>query len=275
MLRGMLVAYALALVGCGAEAYTAPRAPSTPPPVTANGRELGLNPGETMSYDVQLAGVLVGQAQLAVGEIGMIDGKRAIVVKSRAATAGAAALVKNIVDESTTVIDVDTGRPLKVDMLYEASGKKTIATVRFDGKIVDVTFKRHEEDKPRTIKVDFKATGDTALHDMHTAMAEIRGWRATPGGTRTVFLVGGRRLWRIEMKYLGEETVSTAVGSRRAIVFEGASYRARKDLTTESPKAQRTFKVWLSDDADRVPLKCSAQTELGDIVMELTDYQRP
>jgi Protein of unknown function (DUF3108) len=83
------------LVGCaGAEATTL--APATPQ--TAS-HELGLHPGENMTYEVQLAGVLVGEAQLAVGEIGLVDGKQALVVKSRAATAGAAALIKKMVDE--------------------------------------------------------------------------------------------------------------------------------------------------------------------------------
>jgi Protein of unknown function (DUF3108) len=247
-------------------------------PVVVNGRELGLHPGETMSYQVQLAGVLVGEAQLAVGEIGTIGGRRALVVKSRAATAGPVALVKKIVDESTTVIDIETGQPMQVDMLFEASGKKTTATAKFEpgpSRIVNVTYKRHEEDKPHQMRIDFKAAGDTPLHDMHTAMAQIRGWRATPGTTRTVYIVGGRRLWAIEMKYIGEETVGSSVGNRRAVVFEGMSYKVKRDLSRESTKPARTFRVWLSDDADRVPLKCSAKTELGDIVMDLTEYSRP
>ena len=33
--------------------------------------------------------------------------------------------------------------------------------------------------------------------------------------------------------------------------------------------------VYLSDDADRVPLRVVAATELGDIVMDLTEYNRP
>ncbi len=111
-------------------------------PLTAHSRELGLHPGETMAYDVQLAGVLVGEAQLAVGEIGMVDGKKAIVVKSRAATAGAAALLKQLVDESTTVIDVETGHPIKVDMLVVSGEKKVTADVRFAGRIATVTYRR-------------------------------------------------------------------------------------------------------------------------------------
>jgi hypothetical protein len=257
------------LAGCaGAEANTLP----AQAPVVVNGRDLGLHPGETMAYDVQLGGVLVGEAQLAVGEIGTANGKRVLVVKSRAATAGAVALFKNIVDESTTTIDVETGRPLQVDTLFLSGGKTITASAKFDGRVANVTYQRPGDAKPQHLRINFQTE---ALHDMHTAMAEIRGWRATAGTTRTVFLVGGRRLWRIEMKFIGEETIGSAVGNRRAVVFEGTSYRARRDLTAESPKPMRTFRVWLSDDADRVPLKCSAHTELGDIVMDLTDYQRP
>lgn len=256
-----------AVAGCaGAEAMTLPQ---TAPQVTQHG-ELGLHPGESMAYEVQLAGVLVGEAQLAVGDIGIVDGRKAIVVKSRAATAGAAAFIKKMVDESTTVIDVETGRPLQVDTLVVNGDKQITATAKFTGSIANVTYQRSSE-KPQVIKIDFKTE---ALHDMHTAMAQLRGWRATPGTTRTVFIVGGRRLWRIEMKYIGEETIGSTVGNRRAIIYEGTSYRVRRDLSIESKKPARSFRVWLSDDADRVPLKCSAKTELGDIVMDLIDYTR-
>lgn len=262
----------LALVAACAGAEATPLLAQEPATSPVGARELGLHPGESMTYEVQLAGILVGDAQLAVGEIGVIDGKRAIVVKSRAATAGAAALVKQISDESTTVIDVETGQPIKVDMVAVNGEKKATAAVTFDGKVATVTYQRSEEARTQILKFDAKTT---VLHDMHTAMAAIRGWRATPGTVRTVHLIGGRRIWKIEMKYIGEETIGSKVGNRRSIVLEGTSFRARRDLTAEPGKATRTFRVWLSDDADRVPLKCSAHTELGDIVMDLVEYARP
>ena len=58
-------------------------------------------------------------------------------------------------------------------------------------------------------------------------------------------------------------------------MFDGVSYRAKRDLTVESNRPARTFRVWLSDDADRVPLRVTAKTELGDVVMSLVDYGRP
>jgi len=262
---------AVAIAGCaGAEAMPAPQAAAAPP---VQDRRLGLHPGETMAFEVQLAGVLVGEAQLAVGDVGIVDGRRALVVRSRAATAGAAALVRNIVDEASTVIDADTGRPISVETNVVMGNKRIAANATFSGTVATVTYRLGAEPRPRTSKIDFRTN---ALHDAHTAMAQLRGWRATPGTKRTVFVIGGRRLWRVDVSYVGEDTIgSELVGNRRAVMFDGVSYRARRDLSVESNRPARTFRVWLSDDADRVPLRVTAKTELGEVTMSLIDYNRP
>jgi hypothetical protein len=265
--RGLLVLVA----GCaGADAMTLP---TTPPPAAASQAtsEIGLSPGETMAFEVKLAGVTAGEAQLAVGDIGEYEGHRALVVKSRAATVGAAALLKHVVDEATTTIDLDTGRPLLLETLVETGKTRIEAHARFVGSRAEVTYKRDQEDKPHTLRVDY---GKATVHDAHSAMAQLRGWKAAPETLRSVYVVGGRRLWRVDVRYIGAQTLGTALGNRRAIRYDGASYRARPNLTIEGDKPARTFSVWLSDDADRVPLRVSANTELGDVVIELTEYNR-
>ncbi|MDB4957285.1 MAG: hypothetical protein JWO36_4854 [Myxococcales bacterium] len=263
----------LALAGCaGAEAMTLPSQTSVVSGGVATKNELGLNPGESMAYEVRLGGMLAGEAELAVGELGEVDGHRAVVVKSRAATAGAAALIKKISDEATTVIDADSGRPLQLDTLVVMGDKETTARAKFTGSIAEVTYARNDEPTPHTYKINF---GKVTVHDTHSAMAQLRGWKATPGTVKTVFVVGGRRLWRVDVRYIGAEMMGSALGNRRAIRYEGASYRARPNFSLESDKPARTFKVWLSDDADRVPLKMTASTELGDVSMDLTEYTRP
>jgi hypothetical protein len=262
----------LLLAACGAaDARVAPLAAPVPPTKSAGAVEVGLNPGETMAFEVRVAGMLAGEAQLAVGALGEYEGHRAVVVKSHAATAGAAALVKHIVDEATTVIDMDSGRPLALETLVEQGDTRTTATAKFTGNRAVITYARADETAPHTQKLDF---GSVMVHDAHSAMAELRGWRASPGATRTVFVVGGRRVWRVDVKLIGLDTIGSAIGNRRAIHFTGESYRTNRSLTAETAKPSRTFSVWLSDDADRVPLKLTASTELGDIVMELTEYSR-
>jgi hypothetical protein len=266
------VCLVIALAGCaGAEAMTLPQS-AKPGMVTTATNEVGLNPGETMAFEVRLGGVLAGEAALAVGELGEFEGKPAVVVKSRANTAGAAALLKRISDEATTVIDMGTGRPLKLDTVVQMGDRTTTAEAKFTGTIADVTYRRSDDPKPHNYKINF---GTQTVHDTHSAMAQVRGWRPAPGTTRSVFVVGGRRLWRVDVKFVGVETVGSAVGNRRAIKFEGASFRAKPNFTIETDKPMRTFTVWLSDDADRVPLRVLASTELGDVTVDLTDYARP
>jgi hypothetical protein len=262
----------LALAGCaaGAEAMTLPA--QAPAAASTQSNEVGLNPGESMSFEVRLAGVLAGEASLAVGELGRFDGHRAVVVKSRAATAGAAALIKKIVDEATTVIDMDSGRPLKLDTLVEQDSQTTTAEARFTGSVANVTYSRSDETKPHSMRIDF---GAQTVHDTHSAMAQLRGWRPSQGSLKTVYVVGGRRLWRVDVKFEGVDTIGSALGNRRAVHFTGSSYRARPNFGIESDKPARTFHVWLSDDADRVPLKMTAHTELGEVSMDLTEYSRP
>jgi hypothetical protein len=262
----------VALAGCaGAEAMSLPAGPKAQATITQT-NEVGLNPGETMAFEVRLGGVLAGEAALAVGEVGEFEGKKAVVVRSRANTAGAAALIKRIVDEATTTIDIETGRPLALQTHVEQGNRTTDATARFVDNVAEVTYKRSNDPNPHNYRINF---GKETVHDSHSAMAQVRGWRPAPGTMRQVFVVGGRRLWRVDIKYVGAETIgSEDMGNRRAIRFEGASYRARANFAVENNKPARTFTVWLSDDADRVPLKVVAHTELGDVEVVLTDYAR-
>lgn len=247
---------------------TATPAPAARPAAASN--EVGLHPGESMAFEIRIAGILAGEAQLAVGEIGDYEGHRAVVVKSRAATAGAAALVRHIVDEATTVVDMESGRPIALDMLVEMGKSKTTAKARFTASSADITYVRSDQ-PPQHIKLDL---GTSTLHDAHSAMAQLRGWRATPGTVRSVFVIGGRRVWRVDVTYAGEDTIGTSGGNRRAVRFSGESFRANRNLTVDPGRPSRTFTVWLTDDADRVPLRVAARTELGEIAMELTEYNR-
>lgn len=270
MRRASLVLGLAWVAACaGADAMT------SQPPAAATAAEsvssLGLHPGESMAFEVRLAGVLAGEAQLAVGQPGQLDGRNVLLVRSRAATAGAAALIKKISDEATTVLDLDTGLPISLDSQISNNAKTMTASARFAGATAEVTYQRNTDTAPKTLKLKF---GTTTVYDGHTAMAQIRGWKAVRGDTRTVFVIGGRRLWRIDMTYAGEESIGSALGNRRAIRFEGKSFRARPNMSIEPGKPTRSFTVWLSDDGDRVPLKVVASTELGDIVMDLTEYNR-
>jgi hypothetical protein len=263
------------LAAVGACASADAMSPSPAPPAAEDQGPaglVGLHPGEVMEYEVTLAGVLAGEAQLAVGDLGEQDGAQVIIVRSSVQTAGAAALIKHISDQATTVVDVATGRPLTLEATLVTGDRTSSASAVFGSKSVAVAYRRPNEKQDRHLVLKY---GDLVMYDAHTAMAAVRSWRAQKGATRTVWVIGGRRPWRIDMTHEGGDTIGSELGNRSAIVLSGKAYRAKANMTVDGDKPGRTFKVWLSDDADRVPLRVQAQTEFGDVIMELTSYGRP
>ena len=233
---------------------------------------LGLQAGEAMTFEVKIGGILAGEAQLAVGAPGIIDGHRAIAVRSRIATAGAVALVKPVSDEATTVISVDTAAPLSMISDVTTGGVDYHAEVAFKGPVIEAVSSRSDS---KGLQHDRWTFGATVAHDTHSAMASMRGWDAAPGTMRTLFVMGGKRIWKSQVTFIGRETIGTQLGNRAAVKLEGSAWRAHNDLSVDAAAPARTFTVWLSDDADRVPLRVLAKTELGELTIELTDYQRP
>jgi hypothetical protein len=233
---------------------------------------LGLQPGESMTFEVKVGGVLAGEAEMAVGAPGLVNGRHALAVKSRVATAGAFALLKRISDEATTVIDSDTANPISMVSDVTMNGVDYHADVAFHGPAIEVTSTRSDG---KGVQRDRFAFGAVVAHDTHSAMAAMRGWDPRPGTKKTLWVMGGKRIWKSELTFGGRETIGTTIGNRACVRIDGFAWRARADLTVDESKARREFSVWMSDDADRVPLRVVAKTELGDVVIELTDYRRP
>lgn len=196
----------------------------------------------------------------------------AVVVESRVESAGAAALVRTVKDAATTIIDLDARLPLAYSAVVKYGKQAFTAEALFTGSRVHINWLNLETNRKQVVRFDF---GGEAPLDTTTAMARLRVWRGEPGQTRNVWVVGGRRMWKTVVTWQGSEAIPTKFGNRLATRIEGLSFRAKANLQLESDKPLRAFTVWLSDDADRVPLRVSAHTELGDVLIELTHYARP
>lgn len=274
--RLLSVLAALLLAACGAAGGSARAGAElgAPQPAPANEahHDLGLIPGESMAFEVKLAGIAVGEAALAVGELGEFEGASAITVRSKIGTTGAVRLVRPVDDESTTVIDAQTGSPRRLSTHVLMNGQETFTEAVFGPGQARVEVRRGDRKPVRPYTFSF---GDVPAHDAHSAMAHVRGWKPAPGTKRTVWLVGGRRLWRVDLSYAGKDAVGTSLGNRDAVRLDGVAVRVHPDHRVDDSRPPRRFSVWMSDDADRVPLRVTAVTELGDIEITLTDYQRP
>jgi hypothetical protein len=190
-------------------------------------------PDELMEFRASLRGITLGVVQTAVGKPGWVDGRRAIIVRSRGKSDGVASLLGEIRWELQTTIDLDTGLPITdhEESWVDLAGEH----------------EHHEE-----------SYAGHAQHDPHSFAGVMRGWHSEPGQhTEARVGVGGARL-PIELHDAGRELL--AAQGKPAIRYEG-------QVHSEVP-----FALWISDDAARVPLAFRAESPLGTIAVDLVDY---
>ncbi len=93
----------------------------------------------------------------------------------------------------------------------------------------------------------------------------LRTWRAAPGSRAIFYSIGGSRVWKNQITFEATEEIKTPLGKRKALRIAGVSNLLRPTLEIEPTRAPRTFTFWITDDADRIPIRITARTELGDV----------
>jgi hypothetical protein len=193
-------------------------------------------PGETMEYEFALRGIPVGRAVVAVGELGWVDGRRALIVRGRGQSAGLAALLAEMVWEMTTTLDMDHGYVIR-------SHEET--TMVFAGE-------KHEEKRD---------IGDEQAHDVMSAVGAVRAWRSTPAQRAQISIRFGSSSIDGQLVDARHEYLPSA--ERPAVKYTGTF------------EEEFHFTGWISDDTARVPLRFECETPIGALTAELVDYRAP
>ncbi len=249
--------------------------PETLPAQTMEASASFFIPGESMSFDISLRGVLGGTAVLGVGEPGVMDGRSVIIVQSLVQSAGVVVAIKEVRDQIFTWVDLDEGVVLK----HEADSKfgKKEASIASDfgaGKAgrFAIDYQPKNGKMQRAVQ---KLPADAFAFDAHAILGRMRAWDPEDGDEESFFLLSGRRLWRSSMRVGAHETITTTMGRRPAIRIDGVAQRVTRGLGDLKSKKPRNYSIWISDDASRLPLLVMAKTEYGDLRLELVDYSRP
>jgi uncharacterized protein DUF3108 len=106
--------------------------------------------------------------------------------------------------------------------------------------------------------------------DLHSAVGLLRAWRPRLGERAHFYVVAGRRLWRVDVTSVGPQVIETQGVSRLTHRIDGEGVR----LWDEPDTSPRQFSLWLSDDADRVPVRVQADSKLGAVTMTLTEREQ-
>jgi hypothetical protein len=231
-------------------------------------------PGENITWDVSFAGIHGGRARLAVGAIGDEDGRRLVILRAEAESSGVVSLLRETHDSIASWIDADTGLPTRTEASSSGAGRPVVVhTERVRGapmaslRIWSSSSKSGEEGARKQQKLPSMDT-----HDPLSVLLALRSWAAPLGGHTTVYSLGGLRVWKNLFVVEGSEEIEGPLGKRQATKIRGVSTRVTAALTDDTSRPPRTFTVWFSEDAQRIPVRFTAHTEFGDVVAQATSY---
>ena len=191
---------------------------------------------------------------------------------------------------SATVASRVTAAPL-VKMIRHASGeaKTELAAPSQAPRASEYRFR--DGDLLRNYRVDYRPgefdyaydnggsaqrTGQSSVpegasaHDLHSALVLLRTWRPRLGEQAYFYVVLGRRLWRVDVTSEGPQVIKAQGSARLTHRIDGVGVRLWRP-TDATPKR---FSLWLSEDADRVPLRMVGDASFGEVTMTLTDREQ-
>jgi hypothetical protein len=281
--RAVLATVLVTGAACGSAANHAPGpavgAPAGPVQTAADAfpaRPPFVAPGERMSYRLTMHGVDVATFSIAVGEIGELSGRPVVIVQSGVAASPLVAMVKKVKDNFTSWIDAETSRTVMFRAAELASPDDPVEewVDASPVEVVDGTYPVRVRRSDATDEILVRQTiGDSPIFDMNSFLMVLRTWEAPPGTTAVADVIRSRLMWRTRVTMGGFENLATALGDLPAVRIDGESSRLERDGTVDATVAPRGYSMWISDDADRVPLAIVARTDYGDLRMEIVDYQ--
>lgn len=235
-------------------------------------------PGEQMRFELSLRGIVGGEAAVAVGHAGRVDGKRVIIVRSRVESAGVVAMFREVRDEVTSWIHMDTGLPLSHSAHVVFGKKESFVDTKFAGGAnggfeVEVRNKRESGDEIRRV-LRQAMPEDQAAFDPHAVIGALRAWKPDDGQHAYFFVLVGRHLWQNTVRLTGHERLRTRMGQFNALRIDGVARRLTRSLREDKRKQPRYYTMWISDDETRLPLLVVGKTEYGEVRAELVDYSR-
>lgn len=203
---------------------------------------------------------------MAVGEVTPVEGKQAVVLQAVAESVGLAARVKPVRVEFTSWIDVASGLPL----LFRAAEAQEIVEARFT-KLADKKFPISTQEPDAPEKIEMQTTNGQPL-ELLGVLLLLRSWDSRVGGSSTFEAVRSSYMWRMQATLVARESIATELGELPTVKFDAVSRRLMRDGSIDQGTEPRKFSVWISDDAERVPLLMVAETDYGDIKIEIVDY---
>jgi hypothetical protein len=214
--------------------------------------DLPFDVGEQLNYNVFLGSQTqqVATAFFEVKSRAKFFNKDGLLLAVNARTNGPVARLFTASDTITSYVDPTTLLPFRTE-LQLAEGKRRVAEVM----LVDQDRGTAVTDKGRRIEIP------VGTHDVLSVLYAMRSFNLAPPRRNAVSLMVNNRPLTLFITSLRHETIQVNGRSIRAIQLS---------LTTDDPQPDKFgLRVWIGEDRRRIPLRVTANTEIGPVRADL------
>lgn len=180
-----------------------------------------------------------------------------VVTKSR----GLVDTVYPVTNNSSSLIEPATGRPLAITVVGRAGKRDTKSQTLFD-------YERNEArhtDSVRPVRSGTTPLPPEPAYDLMVAMLRIRAWNLKPGETRTVQVSGAGEFYPIEVAAIETARLKTPAGEFDTVVLEPHQTGEPKGFF----KKGGALKIWVSSGARPQVVRFDTKTIAGWVSAEL------
>lgn len=227
------------------------------------GQAQGVTDGEFLKYRVHYGILNAGFATLKAKET-TYNARPHWHIVGKGSSSGAVRVFFKVEDRYETYIEQYSHKPSKFLRNINEGGYTKNKVLTFDHKKRYVYENNIKEGKKTTYSYN------TDVQDMLSAFYFLRTFNNSDfitGSTKTINVFMDGQIYPFKLKILGRETINSKFGNIKCIKMRPYVQSGRVF------KEQESVTIWVSDDANLIPILLEAELAVGSLKMSLHDYK--
>ncbi|WP_432635313.1 DUF3108 domain-containing protein [Candidatus Avelusimicrobium sp.] len=221
--------------------------------------------GEELKYGLYYSFIKAGTAYIKNRGVTTANGRKAYLIQTTAFSASVIDAFFKVRDVNYSWIDAENFYSLGYTQSVREGNYKRDEWLTFD---YDNKVYYGEVQKKEAPRVLSGALSQRVL-DMLSSLYFVRAQTLTKGQDIIFDIINREKQYPLVVKVLGKETVKTAAGKFDCIVVE-PQFRGEGIFVSKG----KSLKVWLTDDAYKMPVKMKTEVFIGSVSAELLEYKR-
>lgn len=221
--------------------------------------------GESLKYGVYYTFIRAGTAYIKNRGLSTVNGRDAYLLQTTAFSASVIDAFFKVRDVNYSWLDAENFYSLGYLQSVREGSYKRDEWLIFDYPRQLFYGEVQKKEDPRVI------SGGLPMRvlDMLSSLYFVRAQKLELGKDIVFDIINREKQYPLVVKVLGKETVKTDAGKFDCIVVE-PQFRGEGIFVSKG----KSLKVWLTDDAYKMPVKMKAEVFIGSVSAELLEYKR-